>query len=39
LEEIIKEYKASKKTDHGKHNKQRKTPTDALENLMENNEE
>jgi hypothetical protein len=39
LEEKIKEDKASKKTDHGQLNKWKKTPTDALEHLMEKKEE
>ena len=38
MEEKIKEDKASKKTDCGKINKQKKTPTDTLEHLTEKEE-
>jgi hypothetical protein len=39
LKENIKEDKASKKIDCGKLNKRKKTPTGALEHLVENKEE
>jgi hypothetical protein len=39
LEENIKEEKASKKMDHGKISKRKKTSMGALENLVENKEE
>jgi hypothetical protein len=38
VKEKIKEDKASKDMDHGQLSKRKKTPTDALENLMEKKE-